>query len=122
MGMISAGIFKKPVAVYLEKSVQCIAAFMGAAYAGNFYSPLDTEMPLPRIEKIMDTLQPAVIVTDEAYRQQAESFAKESLILVYEKLQNELVDEEKIHSVSQKVIDTDILYVLFTSGSTGTPK
>lgn len=122
MGMIKEGIFKKPVGVYLEKSVQCIAAFMGAAYAGNFYSPLDTEMPLPRIEKIMDTLQPAVIVTDEAHRQQAESFAKESLILVYEKLQNELVDEEKIHSVSQKVIDTDILYVLFTSGSTGTPK
>ena len=122
MGLIGEGVFKKPVAVYLEKGVQCIAAFMGAVYAGNFYSPLDTEMPLPRVEKIISSLQPAVIITDEAHREAAESLGAGSRILIYEKLQCLEVDEARIKKTAERVIDTDILYVLFTSGSTGMPK
>ncbi len=120
--LIGAHVFKKPVAVFLDKSVECISAFLGAAYSGNFYSPLDTKMPESRIQKIMDTLNPAVVVTDEAHKEQVESFAGKSKILIYEDAKQWEVDEEKVKSVTDRVIDTDILYVLFTSGSTGTPK
>lgn len=122
MGIISSGAVKKPVAVYLDKSVECIAAFLGAVYSGNFYSPLDTDMPASRIEKIMNTLQPEVIITDEVHRDAAEQFAGASKILVYEELQKLAVDTATIEKTVDKVVDTDILYVLFTSGSTGTPK
>ena len=44
---------KKPVVVYLDKSVECIVSFFGAVYSGNFYCPLDTEMPLERVKIIM---------------------------------------------------------------------
>ena len=53
--------FKQPVAVFLNKSPNCIAAFMGAAYSGNFYSPIDVNMPVSRVEKILQTLQPVAI-------------------------------------------------------------
>ena len=119
MGLIGEGIFKKPVAVYLEKSVQCIAAFMGAVYAGNFYSPLDTEMPLPRVEKIISSLQPAVIITDEAHREAAESLGAGSRILIYEKLQCLEVDEARIKKTAERVVDTDILYVLYRNAQRG---
>lgn len=75
MGIIASGAVKKPVIVYLDKSVECIAAFFGTVYSGNFYSPLDTDMPLSRIEKIINTLQPEIIITDAAHKEAAKQFA-----------------------------------------------
>src|SRR5574344_913125 len=65
--LIGQKLFKKPVAIYLDKSVECLVSFMGAAYSGNFYTPIDTSMPSSRIEKIADTLCPSVIITDNAH-------------------------------------------------------
>ena len=39
--LIGAGLYKQPVAVALGQSVQAVAAFLGAAYAGCF-SPAGT--------------------------------------------------------------------------------
>lgn len=39
------GLFKKPVAIFLEKGVDVLVSFMGTAYSGNFYSPIDVDMP-----------------------------------------------------------------------------
>ena len=113
---------KKPVAIYLDKSVEMIAAFIGVTYSGNFYSPLDTQMPVQRIEKIMDTLQPAIIITDEAHLSEVENFSHEANILVYEEMQKTDVDIDIVERSYAAVVDTDISYILFTSGSTGVPK
>lgn len=74
-GLIKENIFARPVVVYLEKSVRCLSCFMGVAYSGNYYTPIDITMPIGRIVKIMDTLRPAVIITDECYLAEAEKFA-----------------------------------------------
>ncbi len=58
------GLFKRPIVVFMGKSVECIVAFLGVAYSGNFYTPIDTEMPSSRIEKVMETLQPQQIITN----------------------------------------------------------
>jgi D-alanine--poly(phosphoribitol) ligase subunit 1 len=120
--LIDRIIFKRPVAIYLDKSVEVLVGFMGAAYSGNFYTPLDTAMPVSRIEKIIDTLKPAVIITDKAHEQAVKKFASFSEILLYTDLMSVPCTAEKITAVTDRLIDTDILYVLFTSGSTGTPK
>ena len=67
MKIIELGLFKQPVAVYLDKGVECISAFMGTAYSGNFYTVIDTKMPAARIEKIFATLKPKVILTTSNY-------------------------------------------------------
>lgn len=118
----SKGIFKKPVAIFLDKSAQCIAAFLGTAYSGNFYSPLDTKMPETRIEKIIATLQPEVIITDNAHLEEVKKFSKDAAVLIYEQMCAEEADDELVVTTASKVLDTDVLYVLFTSGSTGNPK
>lgn len=120
--IISFGVFKEPVAIYLDKGVHVISSFLGVAYSGNFYSPLDTEMPISRIEKIMATLKPAVVITDQVHRPEAEKFAGNSKILLLEEALEKLIHDEQIKAVTDKVLDTDVLYVLFTSGSTGMPK
>lgn len=40
---------KCPIVVYLEKSVKVLVSFMGIAYSGNFYSPIDVDLSLIHI-------------------------------------------------------------------------
>ena len=42
--------------------------------------------------------------------------------LCFEDIISERVDDEKARQYADSILDTDLLYVLFTSGSTGTPK
>lgn len=122
MGLIRKNIFAQPVVVFLEKRVACLSCFMGIAYSGNYYTPIDVSMPGTRINKIMETLQPSCILTDEKNRKKAEEFATDIPVLFYEQLLQEIPDEICLNQVVSRVVDTDLLYVLFTSGSTGIPK
>ena len=116
--LIEKGYFKKPALIFLEKGVACIEAFMGVAYSGNFYSPIDTKMPMERIDKIVKTLSPAVIITDEKHKEMASQFSSGVEVLTIE-MCGEDFNEKKVLDCTKKIIDTDILYVLFTSAFTG---
>ncbi|MBQ1236249.1 MAG: AMP-binding protein, partial [Oscillospiraceae bacterium] len=56
----------KPIAIFIDRSVSCLAAMMGTLYSGNFYAVLDVKSPLDRLQKILDTLAPAAIITDKS--------------------------------------------------------
>ena len=61
----AAGVYKAPVAVIAERSVENLAAMFGVLYAGCFYTVIDADMPAERIKAIFETLNPAaVLVTD----------------------------------------------------------
>lgn len=118
--ILNLEITKKPIAVYLDKSVDCLIAAFGAIYSSNFYTILDTQMPLARVSKICDILQPSVIITDgknKDYFNQSEAI----IIDIEDALLSEL-NERSITICRSKALDTDVVYVLFTSGSTGDPK
>lgn len=121
--MIKLNLFKKPIAVLMQKSAGNLAAFLGVAMSGNYYSVIDEKMPSSRIEKIINTFEPSVIITDSHNRAKAEALGCK--VLVYEEITENVLSEDnrkEIIRTESKIIDTDILYVLFTSGSTGVPK
>ena len=121
-GLIDKRIFKQPVAIYLDKGIPCIAAMMGAAYSGNYYTVIDTQMPAARISRIMTTLQPAAVICPSQAAEQAGAFAGEAAVLDYDKLEQTAADDAAIEAATGRILSTDVLYVLFTSGSTGNPK
>lgn len=121
VSLIRDKVFKQPVAVFLDKQAECISSMMGVAYSGNFYTVLDVKMPLVRIEKILRTLQPAVIVTDSRHEDEVKRFFR-GKILLYEKVMKNRIDKSVVECAKSRIIDTDVLYILFTSGSTGNPK
>ena len=116
--MLGKNIFKKPIAVFMEKSAFAVSAFLGVAYSGNFYVPLDPEMPAFRIKTILETVNPPLIVCDEKTKELLSDFR----IVTFSSIINTDIDKNQLACVRQKSIDSDPLYVVFTSGSTGLPK
>lgn len=112
-----------PIAIIMDKSIQMLAAYMGVTYSANFYTPLDTSSPVSRLNKIVETLHPALIIVSEKHLQKAKDLGfTEENTLVFETIDRGQINEETISSALGRKIDTDPLYTLFTSGSTGTPK
>ena len=58
-------IYKKPVVVFMKKSPYEITAFFGIVAGGDFYVPIDEEMPSGRIQLILNNVQSPLIICDE---------------------------------------------------------
>ena len=110
----------QPILVYLPKGKECIAAFMGIVYSGNIYTPTDVRFPFPKVQSIIDVLNPVLYISDKKNAQtlQNNGIASEH-IFIYEDIETSGFDVKKTLS---KTIDADLVYVFFTSGSTGKPK
>lgn len=119
-----------PVAFYLEKSVDAVVAMFGAVYAGGFYSFIDVRQPAVRAGKVLDVLEPAVLITDADNRAGAEALPCSGRRWLLEELLEAAEEEERqdekaeaaLMAVRRHMTDTMPLYVNFTSGSTGIPK
>ena len=119
---LNKGEMKKPVVVYLEKGKEVLVSFMGVAYSGCFYSPIDTEMPPSRVNKILEVLKPEIVITTNKLKTNFEKFNFYGSYIIYEETIISEEDETAVKPYTEKIVDTDLLYVLFTSGSTGVPK
>ena len=115
-------IYKKPVIVFMAKHPNTIAAFFGVVRGGNYYVPLDAEMPRIRIEFILANLDSPLMICDEKTLDMATSLDFDGKIVKFDDIIKTTVDEGKITEIAEKAIDTDPIYIVFTSGSTGVPK
>lgn len=117
------GVCKKPVAVFMRKSPEEVAAFFGVVASGCFYVPLDEEMPGGRIQLILDNIRAPIVICDRDTIEAARSFdLKGGRAILYEDAAQTDVDEDALDSIYRRAIDTDPIYIVFTSGSTGVPK
>jgi len=110
------------IGALFETGNNLAAVIHGVLFADDYFSCMDESAPNERLEKIIETLEPAVIVTNRRYEEKARSLKYTGIILVYEDIieQSELDAELPVfndHNVSNK-----LAAVVFTSGSTGIPK
>lgn len=120
---------RTPVPLLMDKSVDTLALFLGAAEAGCFYVLLNPELPAVRLNQILTVLKaPAVVAGNpEAVGQLAEMLSDWPAdarpdILAASELLERAADERLLSSLRARWMDTNPLYVNFTSGSTGVPK
>lgn len=116
------GIYKQPVVVFMKRHPKAIVAFFGVVYGGNFYVPIDEEMPRHRIELIIENVKPNAIICDEMTQEELKAYNYEGQVLLYDDIIKTPICEKALKSVRDAFIDTDPLYIVFTSGSTGIPK
>lgn len=121
--LYSQGYYKEPVVIFMEKHPKMITAFFGAVYSGNYYVPIDAEMPHARIELIFQKLMPRVMICDDSTYEMAanlKDFTGE--IYKYDDISGSASDDGLLAELRCKALDTDPIYIVFTSGSTGMPK
>ena len=111
-----------PVVVLVNHRAANLAACFGALYAGNFYVPLDSQMPLPRLRSILETLSPAALVYDAKEAETAQALAEYCPLLLDREGFACPEDLSLLTARRRGVLDIDPVYAIFTSGSTGTPK
>ena len=112
---------RSPVAICMEKKPETIAAMLGVLWAGCYYTIIDCTMPEKRIGLILDVFAPCAILCEEGGTEKWQRLAQNARCLpTAQLLENE--DDVILERIQRDVIDTDLMYVLFTSGSTGTPK
>ncbi|WMJ85601.1 AMP-binding protein [Anaerocolumna sp. MB42-C2] len=115
-------IYKEPVIVFMKKHPASIVAFYGIVYGGNYYVPLDEEMPKNRIKLIFKKLNPNAVICDETTQDIIPSLDYKGKIFLYKTIIKTAIKEDIIAKIRDKAIDTDPIYIVFTSGSTGIPK
>ena len=87
---------KSPVIVYLPKSINSIISFMGALYSASPYVPIDYAIPLARMEKTVNNLRPAAIITDSEGKKKLSTLNLDTSIFIFDELVNGTADDEAV--------------------------
>jgi len=108
--------------IYLPRSIEQVALMLASWQLGGSFIVLDTEWPLSRVDYIVKDADLAMLVTDESYLAELNSFTwqqKTNIQLYSEQL--EQAGTVQIAS-QQHLSANDEAYLIYTSGSTGNPK
>lgn len=116
------GIYREPVVIFMEKRPKTIAAFYGVIAAGDYYIPIDVEMPENRIHLILENVKSRVMICAENTIEHAKGFGFTGQIVDYDEICHTDIDGEALRTIYERAVDTDPIYIVFTSGSTGVPK
>lgn len=111
-----------PVLVYMNKSVEVIEAFLGVAYTGAFYVPIDIMMPYERVKLIIDTLSANIVIARRGDEIPEEVKSTCKMYYIEDMVATDEINYDEIAKRQRFVIDADPMYAIFTSGSTGVPK
>ena len=114
----------KPIALFLDKSIESVYVNLAILYSGNFYMNLDVKTPAERIRNILNLIKPHTIIsTSRQIVSIADIIPKDiRVVLLDEEYWEEQINEKAIIDKLSTIIDTDPSCIINTSGSTGTPK
>lgn len=118
----NSGVYKEPVVIFMDKRPKTIAAFYGVIFGGDYYVPIDVEMPEGRIKLILENVKARVMICDADRVEAAQKFGFAGDIVTYDEICGMKADEAALKGIYDRTIDTDPIYIVFTSGSTGIPK
>lgn len=109
---------RSPVIVYGHKSPLMPVAFLACAKSGRAYVPVDIHVPRNRMEDIIDSVCPDLILATEGF----EPYRTYPCINIEEDINVFELGKGVAVGTADYVKEEDVYYIIFTSGSTGTPK
>ena len=105
-GLLDSVAIDTPVLVYMNKSVEVIEAFLGVAYTGGFYVPIDIQMPYERVKLIIDTLGAKCLITRRCDELPEEVKRECTVFYIEDFLAAETLRTEEIQARQRRSIQT----------------
>ncbi len=107
------------VILYVDKSVEMIAAMLGTLKAGGAFVPIDPVTPMERVQYIISDSQANIIITNDKYSSLFDEI--ETQVLTLENIYNFSTEDVSIPG-KINIHSSSLAYIIYTSGSTGKPK
>ncbi|RNL78040.1 non-ribosomal peptide synthetase [Halostreptopolyspora alba] len=105
------------VAVALPRSADLVVALLGVLKAGGAYLPIDPGYPTARVDLLLNTADPALVLTDGETSATLPKCRPPVL-----QLDDVNLDDPVVELPNTRIRPDNLAYVMFTSGSTGVPK
>lgn len=109
------GFKNKAIGVIAERDISTIVFFFSIAYSGNFYVPIDPDMPAEKKKSIIEDSGMRIILGSEESRNITEEIGFDGTYITL----NDIGETECSIPETDEVTP---LYMVYTSGSTGKPK
>ncbi|MDN3505086.1 MAG: amino acid adenylation domain-containing protein [Rhabdochlamydiaceae bacterium] len=106
------------ISVCLPNGAQWITTLLGILKMGGVYCPIDPNFPADRIDQMLKTTNPKVVITSNEFAPIFDNSNKN--IIKIEEHQNEISIQAQPECVN--INPQDEAYIIYTSGSTGAPK
>ena len=121
------------VGIFLDSSLETAISVYGIMTAGAVFVPLDSNTPAARIAFVINDCGIRHIISSKKQSRSLnkvleENITLQSVIGIEEKLPVKTVSWEEIgrlspsQTVSVRMLEDDLAYIMYTSGTTGTPK
>lgn len=108
----SKGLTNKRILIYADISEIVLYLIIASLSTNNTYIPVDTKLPIERVNSILEQAEPTVVVTEKKYA------SKFSCNMIF-------ADDFEIfpdHGIFTNEFGSGNAYIIFTSGTTGYPK
>ncbi|HKV06814.1 MAG TPA: amino acid adenylation domain-containing protein [Thermoanaerobaculia bacterium] len=106
---------EEPVGLYAERSLEMVVGLLGILKAGGAYLPLDPTYPRQRIERILRSARPPVLILGPGLEAELPETPAARVALAAPLGEAAAPPRTDVNAAS-------LAYVIYTSGSTGEPK
>ncbi len=106
------------VCVYMERSLEMVAALLGVLKAGAAYLPLEPSYPAARKAFVLEDARPVAVLTQARFAGEVHG----GWPVVALDAEWDAIRRESAENPDMPVRGEDAAYVIYTSGSTGQPK
>lgn len=113
--VIPNGLKNAPICVLATRDADVAVLFLSVLYSGNYYVPIDPDMPSLKKQAIIDDFGCMVILGSDETRGLLDELTFSGIFLT-------LNDAADIPADIPETSSADPLYMVYTSGSTGKPK
>lgn len=112
----------KPVVCMSSRHPYTPAYFLSIVRAGCAYAPIDSTMPVARLQQMLEVADADYMLVDKASFEKASTLGFKGEIIVAENVVDTPADEALLAAARANLTELSPLYIIFTSGSTGKPK